>query len=140
MTDVITELIKAVGQRGDRSRHRRGRSLQLTAPVGRHGPHPPPPPRRIPLSWDVGSSILDAAAIPTLRANLHELAAEFHELAASIHKLRAEEHDLGDPIRHRLWAALRRTAAVAERASAQKERHAADYWRRQAEADGHLSE
>jgi hypothetical protein len=99
----------------------------------------PRPVPRIPLSWDFGSSILDAAAIRTLRANLHELAAEFDELAASIHDVRAEEHDLGDPIRHRLLADLRRTAAVAERAGVQKERGAAEYWRRQAEADGHLS-
>jgi hypothetical protein len=88
---------------------------------------PPPPVPRVPLKWDVGS-VLDATATATLRANLHELAADFHDLAAAIHDLRAEEHvqavlhSLGDPIRHQLQADLRRTAAAAERASAQKER------------------
>jgi hypothetical protein len=71
-----------------------------------------------------------------LRANLHELAAEFHELAASIHDLTAEDHALalrrsfGDASFHRLWIDLRRTAAGVERARAQSERQAAEYWRR----------
>jgi hypothetical protein len=138
VTDVIPGLIKSVGQRVDVPS---GWQAEPPAPRvhmlrRRHRPRPVP---RIPLSWDVGSSILDAAAIPTLRANLHELAAEFHELAASLHDLRAEEHDLGDPNVHRLWGDLRRAAAVAERTSVQKERRAAEYWRRQADAAGHLS-
>jgi hypothetical protein len=90
----------------------------------------------VPLRWQVGSPVVDAAAIATLRANLHDLAADFHELAASVHDLRAEEHaqalkhSLGDPSLHQLWADLRRTAAAAEWACARKERHAAEQWRR----------
>jgi hypothetical protein len=100
---------------------------------GRNFPLPTP---RVPLNWDVGSSVLDAATIAGLRANLHELAADVHELAAAIHNLRAEEHEqallhsLGDPGHHQLWADLRRTAAAAEWASARKERHAAEHLRR----------
>jgi hypothetical protein len=91
-------------------------------------PHPPLPAPRVPLSRDIGSPVVNATAIDVLRADLHELAADFHELAAAIHDLRAEEHaqalrdSLGDPIDHQLQADLRRTAAAAERASAQKER------------------
>jgi hypothetical protein len=80
------------------------------------------------LSRDVGFPVVNATAIDTLRADLHELAADFHELAAAIHELRADEHaqallhSLRDPIDHQLQADLRRTAAAAERASAEKER------------------
>lgn len=100
-------------------------ALRLHLPTPRQPSRPAP---RVPLSWDVGSPVFDAAAVATLRANLHELAAELHELAASVHDLRAEEHEQallhasGDPVVHQLWADLRRTAAAAERASAQKER------------------
>ena len=91
-------------------------------------PHPPLPDPRAPPSRDIGSPVVNATPIATLRADLHELAADLHELAAAIHELRAEEHaqavlhSLGDPIHHQLQADLRRTAAAAERASAQKER------------------
>ena len=94
------------------------------------------PAPRVPLDWDVGSSVFDTATIAGLRANLHELAADVHELAAAVHDLRAEEHaqallhSLGDPGLHQLWADLRRTAAAAEWASARKERHAAEQLRR----------
>jgi hypothetical protein len=90
--------------------------------------HPPLPDPRVPESRDVGFSVVDAAAVATLRADLHELAADVHELAAAIHEMRAEEHaqallhSWGDPVLHQLWADLRRTAAAVERGSAQKER------------------
>ena len=127
MTDGA-DLIKAVGQWVDMPS---GRHPELPAPrVHMPAPrrHRSPPESRVPLSRDVGSPVVDAAPIATLRADLHELAADFHELAAAIHDLRAEEHaqalrdSLGDPIDHQLQADLRRTAAAAERASAQKER------------------
>ena len=108
-----------------------GRHPELPAPRV-HMPasrrHPSLPAPRVPRSRDVGSPVVDAVAITILRADLHELAADFHELAAAIHELRAEEHTqallrpLGDPNHHQLQADLRRTAAAAERASAQKER------------------
>lgn len=126
--------IKAVGRRAEVESGRH----QPSAP----GPHLPPgsnspfPAPRVPLSWDVGSSVFDTATIAGLRANLHELAADVHELAAAVHDLRAEEHaqallhSLGDPGPHQLWADLRRTAAAAEWASARKERNAAEQLRR----------
>jgi ribosomal protein L12E/L44/L45/RPP1/RPP2 len=85
--------------------------------------------------------VVGGAPIASLRANLHELAAEFHELAAAIHDWKAEEHaqavlhSLGDVSFHELWRDLRRTAATAERASAQKQRQAAEYWRGRSDGD-----
>ena len=64
-----------------------------TGPASAQSPHRrrrPPPVPRVWRRWDVGSPVIDAAAIAALRANLHELAADFHELAASIHDLKAE--------------------------------------------------
>src|SRR5215213_5668749 len=107
-------------------RHPQPPALRVHMPVPRRTSRLPDPP--VPLSRDAGSPMVDAAAIATLRADLHELAAELHELAAAIHEWRADEHgqalrhSLGDPIHHQLQADLRRTAAAAERASAQKER------------------
>jgi hypothetical protein len=92
--------------------------------------------RKVALSPQVGAPALGGATNATLRAHLRELAAEVHELAASIHDWRAEEHavafrlSMGDADFHELWGDLRRTAAAAERACAQKERHAAEHWRR----------
>lgn len=114
-------------------RHHEPSAPELPLPPGLNIPLPGP---RAPLDWDVGSSALDSAAIPALRANLHELAADVHELVASLHDLRAEQHKQallhreGDPGLHQLWADLRRTAAAAEWASARKERHAAAQLRR----------
>ena len=123
----------ALGRRvaTEAGRHREPSASGL--PLGQSFPLPAP---RVPLSWDVGSSVLDPATVAGLRANLHELAADVHELAACIHDLRAEEHEQArqhspdDPGRHQLWADLRRTAAAAEWASARKERHLARQLRR----------
>ena len=110
----------------------RGGRLQLPTPAGAHACCSWPPSSTGPAGSAepgiLGSPVVDAAAIATLRADLHELAADCHELAAAIHELRAEEHaqnllqSSGDPTHHQLQADLRRAAAGAERASALKER------------------
>ena len=97
-------------------------------PPGRH-PELSPQDQRYGAGYSV---VADAAAIATLRANLHELAADFHELAASIHDMAAEQHaqallhGFGDPILHRQCFQWRRARAAAERASAEKERRAGE--------------
>ena len=116
-----------------------GRQPELPAPQA-HRParrrHSSPSDRQVALSPHVSAPALGGATNATLRAHLHELAAELHEVAASIHDMRAEEHaqaihlSSADADFHQLWGDLRRTAAAAERASAQKERNAAEYWRR----------
>jgi hypothetical protein len=98
--------------------------------------------RQVELGRHVGSPAVGGATNAFLRANLHELAAEFHDLAASIHDLAAEDHalalrdSLGDASFHRLWIDLRQTAAAVDRAKAESERRAAEYWRGHPEADG----
>jgi hypothetical protein len=77
------------------------------------------------------STLADAAAIATLRADLHALAASLHDVAAAIHDLRRDEHvqaflhGFGDPSLHRQGAQRHGAAAAAERASAEMERLAA---------------
>jgi hypothetical protein len=132
-----TDSTRAVGERAPA-----GRQVGPEPPAPRvHLPparrHPPPPAPPVWRRWDVGSPVVDAAALATLRANLHELAAEIHELAASIDEVKAELHGRprhdpsGDALRHTRQANRRRAAAAAERASAQKERHAAEQARGQ---------
>jgi len=76
-------------------------------------------------------TLVQAAAIAALRADLQELAANLHGVAASIHDLRREEHvhafldGVGDPFLHKQGAERHRAAAAIERASAEKERRAA---------------
>ena len=77
------------------------------------------------------STLDEAAAIATLRADLRELAVSLHEVAAGICDLQRNEHvrafldGVGDPILHRQCAERYRAAGVAERANAEKERRAA---------------
>jgi hypothetical protein len=78
------------------------------------------------------STLNECAAIVTLGADLQQLAASLHEVAAGIHDLRRDQHvqafldRVGDPILHRQGAERHRTAAVAERAKAEKERRAGE--------------
>jgi hypothetical protein len=76
-------------------------------------------------------TLVEAAAIAALRADLQQFAASLHDVAASIHDLRRAEHvqafldGVGDPILHRQGAERHRAAATEERASAEMERQAA---------------